>query len=482
MIWARLSFSGKLLFAVILPVLFAVMLMTLAVGYAMRSGFSTYLLETEIAQFDALATVLADEPESWDILSDPDVWAATVETHVPRPSKRSVQRARALKLSDPAPPPPPDGSPPTPPHVRPKPLPERLALFDADGRLVSGQPQPDAPWVSRTIRNDQGARIGELRLTQMGETSAPADAAFLASQMRAIAVAAGIALLCAALVAGLTARQFLNPIRAIGRHVARLTDGDLSSRLGSDRRDELGVMMRDHNVLAERLSEQRKRERQWISDTSHELKTPLSVLRAQIEALQDGVRTCDDTALTSMHHAVMRLARLTDDVSLLSRSDEGRLPLATTTLNMCGLLHDAAQDITARLDAAGHELQIGDMAPLYVSGDPMRLRQVIDNLLINACRYTDPPGVIRVDCYANAGRAIIIVEDTGPCPPPDLLHDMFDRFRRGETSRARSHGGAGLGLSICRALIESHHGTISASRSDLGGLRITIDMPMVPNA
>ncbi|WP_428929238.1 ATP-binding protein [Marinibacterium sp. SX1] len=545
MSWSRLPLSGKLFVAIVLPVLFAILLMAGAVGYSMRAGFSNYLLDAELAQLSALAETLEQHPtaaQGWPGLDDPAAWHAMVMGHLPGPPPLigpgpTHDQAPPQRASQPPVQPPeqatgqavdqatdqapdlPDGQPrrqtpdarrpdSQPPHQpsnthhpdsqpprqppdlrpagpgqpglpRPGPLPDRLALITGDGRVVAGGAMGDTH-AERILRDAHGRVLGRLRLSQPGIRPEPADSAFLAAQFRAIGLTAAIALLCASAVAWFMARQFLAPIRRIGLHVARLTEGDLSSRLHATRGDELGRMMQDHDTLAERLDAVRRREKQWISDTSHELKTPLSVLRAQIEALQDGIRPASGEALDRMHHAVMRLSRLTDDLSLLSRSDEGRLPLSLIPLDLCALAREAADDLRPRCRSAGLRLLAHRGPALVVRADPVRLRQVIDNLLDNACRYTDRPGRIDIRCRHAGTMAELTVSDTAPCPAPAALPGLFDRFRRGETSRARSHGGSGLGLSICRALLTAQGGTITAAPSDSGGLAVTIQIPLIP--
>ena len=479
MIWSRLSLSGKLFVAVVLSVLFAVLLLAGAVAYSMRAGFSRYLLDSELSQFDTLVATLEQHPEAgagWPSLSDFDAWVYLLEDMVARPEHPPA--------SGPAPRPA-FGVGGPPPERRgggqgPVPLPDRLSLLDPDGKLIAGGVITGATHADRPLRNADNAVIGILRLTHVGADPEPSDGAFLARQFRVIGLTALVALLCASVVAWLTAQQFLAPIRRIGDHVARLASGDLSSRLNATRRDELGRMMRDHDALAESLEASRRRERQWVSDTSHELKTPLAVLRAQIEAQQDGIRPTTPKMLDSMHDAVMRLTRLTEDLSLISRSDEGRLQLAPVPVDLCALTRAAAHDLRPQIREAGLRLKVteAEAAPLTVQGDPVRLRQVLDNLLDNACRYTDAPGRIVLSCRRAGDRAEIILRDTAPCPPTETLAGLFDRFRRGETSRARSHGGSGLGLAICRALIEAHGGAITAAPSDLGGLCLRVQLPL----
>ena len=484
MIWSRLSLSGKLFVAVVLPVLFAVLLLAGAVAYSMRAGFSRYLLDTELSQFDTLVTTLEQHPEAnsgWPSLSDFDAWVYFLRDTGPR----RVRPPGAGPASDPAPGPAFGAGPPPPDRRRdggqgPVPLPGRLSLLGPDGRLIAGGGITGTTHADRPLHNADNAVIGTLRLTHVGTNPGPSDGVFLARQFRVIGLTSLIALLCASVVAWLTAQQFLAPIRRIGDHVARLASGDLSSRLNATRRDELGRMMHDHDALAESLEASRRRERQLVSDTSHELKTPLAVLRAQIEAQQDGIRPTTPKMLDSMHDAVMRLTRLTEDLSLISRSDEGRLQLATMPVDLCALTRAAARDLRPQMRDAGLRLKVNDAeaAPLTVQGDPVRLRQVIDNLLDNACRYTDAPGRIALSCRRAGDRAEITVRDTAPCPPAETLPELFDRFRRGETSRARSHGGSGLGLAICRSLVEAHGGTITATPSDLGGLCIRVQLPL----
>jgi len=483
MIWSRLSLSGKLFVAVVLPVLFAVLLLAGAVAYSMRAGFSRYLLDTELSQFDTLVTRLEQHPEAgsgWPSLSDFDAWVHLLEDMMPRPAPPPEAGPPSAPPSGPAfgAGPPPNG------HrgggQRPVPLPDRLSLLGPDGALIAGGRITGATHADRPLHNAENAVIGTLRLTHVGTNPGPSDRAFLARQFRVIGLTALIALLCASVVAWLTAQQFLAPIRRIGDHVARLASGDLSSRLNATRRDELGRMMHDHDALAESLESSRRRERQWVSDTSHELKTPLAVLRAQIEAQQDGIRPTTPKILDSMHDAVMRLTRLTEDLSLISRSDEGRLQLAPVPVDLCALTRAAAHDLRPQIREAGLRLKVTEVetAPLTVQGDPVRLRQVIDNLLDNACRYTDAPGRIALSCRRAGDRAEITVRDTAPCPTASTLPELFDRFRRGETSRARSHGGSGLGLAICHSLVEAHGGTVTATPSDLGGLCIRVQLPL----
>jgi two-component system sensor histidine kinase BaeS len=477
MIWSRLSLTGKLFAAVVLPVLLAILLMAGAVGYSMRAGFGQYLLETEMAQFRDLAVALSERQganDGWPELRDLDAWNELVDGYAPLDDVRPPPRG-GFSPEGPL-----DGPPGRPGFARgpgaPMPLPHRLALFSPEGQLLAGRDRGD-DWAWLPVQVEEGPLLGMLRLYPVGEPSTDAEQLFLNRQLQAISVAALLALLGASTVAFLTARQFLHPIHRIGAHVARLAAGDLTSRLVARRRDELGRMMRDQNSLARSLEASRSRERQWVSDTSHELKTPLAVLRAEVEAMQDGIRVASPEALSAMHATVMRLSRLVDDLRLLASADEARLDLQECAVDLAALARDACRDARRSGLPPGLKLQLDAAGPMWVRGDPGRLRQVVDNLLDNARRYTDAPGRIMVSCARRAESVEISVADSAPCPPEQNLPGLFDRFARGETSRSRDHGGSGLGLSICRSLVKAHGGTITVQPSDMGGLRVSVSLP-----
>lgn len=472
MIWSRLSLTGKLLAAVVMPVLLAVLLMAGTMGLNMRDGFGRFLLETEAAQFDHLAESIATDREAdigWPRLRHFPNWVVFIREHRPilTPGRRSPDGGARPDLGHGV--------------ERPLPalpLPNRLALISLDGDLLAGR-GGGSLWVDVPVRDVLGEDLAILRLFAPDVPSSVPGRVFLEQQLRGIAVVAAIALVCASAVAFLTARQFLSPIHRIGEHVARLAAGDLSSRLVAGRRDELGRMIQDQNALAESLESSRARERQWVSDTSHELKTPLSVLRAEIEAMQDGIRVASPETLDPMHQAVMRLSRLVDDLRLLANGDEARLDLRRGPVDLGDLTRAACGDAQTSGLPDGLDLVVDVISGVIVLGDEGRLRQVLDNLLSNACRYTDAPGQIAVTCRRDGAYGVLCVEDTAPCPSPPSLPGLFDRFSRGETSRSRDHGGSGLGLSICQSMVTAHGGRIEATPSPLGGLRLRVLLPLL---
>ncbi len=458
----------------LIAIIVAIALVVGAIALNLRRDFEQYLTENEVASLDELVDALVSHPQAqdgWSALRTKDAWARFAS-----PLLHSGPSPRDM-TPPPAPAPaPPNGSPPPPGPFE---IIGRLVLRDADDALVAGRPEAGEITASRPLAAADGTPLGTLQLQARAEIASPADRAFLGRQLRSLAVVSLVAIAFGMVVAALLARHLLQPIHMIGAHVARLAAGDLSSRIKARREDELGRMMRDHNALARSLEAARTRERRWVSDTSHELKTPLSVLQAEVEAMQDGVRPLDQRTLAGLHASVMRLARLAEDLGTLASGDEATLISRREPVDLGALAKEASDAMREPMRRAGLVLDT-DLSPgVVICGDHDRLRQLLDNLLENARRYTDAPGRILVRCRAEDGTARLTVSDTAPCPPPDMLDGLFERFVRAEDSRARAHGGAGLGLAICRAIAQAHGGTIRAAPASAGGLRATFALPLI---
>ncbi len=476
----RRSLFAKIFTAIAATAVLVVMVMALIVAVWMRDGFAQYLLRGELARFDELASSLADaHPGGWTEFADnPQQWSDFVRTRAPRPSINSGR-----------PPPPPPGGPP-PRTGKPPPfgaggedlrLDERLVLLDREGNQIAGNLQRSKVFDRRPICAQDDCTDGEL-LGYLG-MSAPvaaenaSDAFFLRGQYMSLVLAALIAIAVSALAAYIIARQLLGPIRRLEAGAKTMASGNYTARIRQDRTDELGQLIGHYNTLAATLEQTAKVEREWISNTSHELQTPLAVLRAQVEALQDGIRQPDTKTLTEMHAALMRLSRLVEDLKTLSHAREAELSANFAREDLSGIARVSADAARSKLAAQGIDLDLDLAAPTPIECDGVQIGQVIDNLLENARRYTDGPGQVRMKLEEVDGFAVLTVDDTPPAPPDADVGRLFDRFFRVEGSRSRASGGSGLGLSVCKAIVETHGGTINAGHSDLGGLQITIRLP-----
>ena len=485
------SLSAKMFLAIALTTLMVVLALSAMVVLSMRDGFSRYLLQAEIGRFDdlvsALQTVHTQGDPGWSRLTaDAAAWETFVGRNF-RPERASPPGPLGGPLA-PAPvppqpkfaPPPPGAAPPLRPPKDTLALRDRLFLIAADGTSIIAGRDPGGPMVRRAIPDPQRgdeAVLGWLGLAAPGGTMGDTDSFFLREQYRALALAALVAVCLSGLAAALLSRLILAPLRSLEGGAKALAAGNYASRIPNRRADELGRLIDYYNTLAASLEAARAAERQWISDTSHELQTPLAILRAQIEALQDGVRTPSVQTLADTHEAVLRLSRLVDDIRILSFAAESAGFVRLRSADLSATLRRAVDAHRARLEEKGLTLNT-DIAPdVTLNFDPDRIHQVIGNLLENALRYTTAPGTVEVILRGDGPMARLIVSDSAPAPAADKLPRLFDRFYRADASRDRASGGSGLGLSICKTIVTAHGGTLSAEPSALGGLTMTVALP-----
>ncbi len=442
-----------------------------------QRGFIGYLNQVALERLQPATIRLASayaEHGNWDFLRN--------------------DRRRFADLVDPDPrrmrPPPDRGFPPPParfdagerPPAEPPPGPPpgllgRVLLVDAAGTPVAGNPDVTTSTQHLPITLD-GMRIGTLHLAALPQLRGDADLAFAREQLRG-ALIAGIAVLAAAFVVAFAlARWLLEPVRALAAGTRALAAGDYSRRIDSPRRDELGALADDFNHLAATLEQHREARRRWGADIAHELRTPVSILRGEIQALQDGVRASTPQALASLNAECERLAALVEDLYQLALADVGALEYRFEAFDLGDFLADAIDVHRHVLADAGLALDSRFAAGVVVRADARRLGQLVDNLLANARRYTDAPGRIQVVLDTQGGDARLVVEDSAPGVPSAALPHLFDRLYRVDPSRNRAAGGAGLGLAICQAIVAAHDGTIAAEAAMLGGLRIVVTLPL----
>ena len=291
-------------------------------------------------------------------------------------------------------------------------------------------------------------------------------------------------MLFAALAAALLSRTFLAPARAIGTATHRLAAGDFETRVAVAAEDEFGRLADDFNLLARTLGRNEAMRRRMMADVAHELRTPLAIIHGELAAVEDGVRPFGPDTLGSLQAETRALAKLVDDLYQLSLSDLGALDYRRRDLELRGLMAEALLPLRERCRAAGLELDDGGVAgePIAVHADADRLAQLVTNLVENAVRYTDAPGRIEVSVRRAGRDAVLELHDSPPGVPSQELDKLFERFFRLEGSRSRASGGAGLGLAICRNIVEAHDGTIEAFASPLGGLGVRVRLPLLRGA
>jgi two-component system sensor histidine kinase BaeS len=368
---------------------------------------------------------------------------------------------------------------PRPPPAGPFDVGPRLALYDAAREPVVSAAQMSAHYQEWPLRRGDEV-IGYLRLFDAERIEGFDEIAFARSQLRFAIWAALAVLALAALSAVALAARLRAPIGRLAAATRSLAGGDYTVRVDAERGDELGQLGGDFNRLATALDDHRTARRQWGADIAHELRTPLAILRGEIQALQDGVRPLDRAALDSLEGECNRLGRLIEDLYQLSLSDAGALEYRFEAVDLAELLREQVDQRRNALAQAGLALalDLGGNDRLVVRADATRLGQLVDNLLVNAERYTDAPGKIELRLLADQRHARIVVDDSPPGVPPSALPRLFERLYRVEASRNRAAAGAGLGLAICRNIVLAHGGQIAALNSPLGGLRVVVDLPL----
>lgn len=296
----------------------------------------------------------------------------------------------------------------------------------------------------------------------------------------AVLVGGPLAVLAAGFGAWLLAGAALRPVERMRRQAAAIGDRDPSARLAvPSTRDEVAALGATMNGLLDRLHQALQRERGFIADAGHELRTPLAILRAELELAARPGRDRDALveAVGQARQETDRLVRVAEDLLLLARTDHAPPTLSREPVRLDELLRAAAD----HAPAGGAAVEVDCPAGLGLAADPIRLRQVVDNLLDNALRYAPMGSVVTVMAAGvsdgGGDRIEIEVCDRGPGFPPEFLPHAFERFQRADTARSRDDGGSGLGLSIVRALTEAHGGRVSAENRPGGGARVRLTLP-----
>jgi len=361
---------------------------------------------------------------------------------------------------------------------RPRPFHPPYTLYDANMKLVTSAGPPTPPEAVRHPLRVNGQTVGWLVLAGPASLINRAEQRFKDRQVQATWIIVGFTALLSAAVSIILARTLLTPIKRIVTATHRLAGGDYATRVPAKGSDELQMLASDFNRLAASLEKAESNRRDFIADISHELRTPLSVLRGELEAIEDGVRQPDAATIASLQSEVAMLSQLIDDLYELSLADIGQLSFEKVPLDVVPIVEAACDAFRERLAAKQITLEFDPGgAHATLSGDPYRLTQLWKNLLENALRYTNAGGRVRLSVTSNDSVVHVDVQDSFPPVPAPLLPHLFDRFFRVDPSRSRQSGGAGLGLALCKHIVEKHGGTIEASRSPLGGLRILVQLP-----
>ncbi len=358
----------------------------------------------------------------------------------------------------------------------------RLQLASPDGAFLAGS-QPtgagridQAELAGATPIVVDGEIVGFLLVDTPATSSLSTDV--LARVNRGILTAALAAATAALVVAWALAAGLIRPVRRLTEAARAVAHGDLSQRVPVGERDEIGELASAFNQMADSLERAERLRRDMTADVAHELRNPLAILQAQVEALADGVYPLTAENLNPILGQTQVLSRLVDDLRTLAMADSGQLQLVTAPTDIRALADRLLEAVRPQADAQHIRLRMeGDSAWAVI--DRVRIEQALGNLIANALRHTPSGGeiLIRIGRSREQGMSSIVVEDTGEGIPEEALPYVFERFFRADKARARSEGGTGLGLAITRQLIEAHGGMVTAGNRPEGGALFTLRLP-----
>jgi heavy metal sensor kinase len=316
-----------------------------------------------------------------------------------------------------------------------------------------------------------GRRIGTFTVA---DPLTSVDQALASLRNRFIAVGLGALVLSVAIAIWL-ANLITRPLRRMAAVASAVDSGDLTHRIDYSGNDEVGVLAESFNHMMDRLEEGFRLQRDFVSDASHELRSPLTVLRGRIEQLADhaGDRDAVDAEAAELMREVRRMERLTDDMLTLAKAERGGLVQPRRVP-----VDDFVEDLRRDLPLLGsRHYSVDSTLHGDLEADPDRLAQVLRNLVTNAVRHTSQEGHIDISIDSDNGSAVFAVADDGTGIEPEQLERIFDRFHRTDEGRSRAEGGSGLGLAIARAIVEAHGGTISASSNAGEGATVRFRIP-----
>ncbi len=300
----------------------------------------------------------------------------------------------------------------------------------------------------------------------------------LQDQMLLIFVAvAAVALLCALVFS----RVITNPIAGLMRGIQRMAKGDFSARVRGRATGEMKQLALAFNSMSEKLETLDQSRNQFVSNASHELKTPLATMKIMIESLiyqPDMDKALRTEFLTDIDAEIDRLSKIVSDLLTLVQMDVHNVKLSRENLSIATLVKENAHRLQTIADQKQQKIQLSLSDPCDIYADQSKLNQVIYNLMENAVKYTQPGGLIRVTLTRQGRDARLVVADNGPGIPKENLPHIFDRFYRVDKARSREKGGTGLGLSIVHQLVLLHGGAISVESEEGKGATFTVELPL----
>ncbi|MEB3754259.1 sensor histidine kinase efflux regulator BaeS [Acinetobacter sp. MD2(2019)] len=353
-------------------------------------------------------------------------------------------------------------------------LSDRLSLYDAQKHFIVGS-APVSGLSFRPIEVNHQI-VGYLGLKPVVDEQDVLSINFFSNQQRALILIYAVTILASLILALLLAHYFKKPIHRLVQASLELTQGNYQYQVKDKRNDELGDLAKQINQLARILYQHEQSRRQWVADTSHELKTPLAVLQAQIEAMQDGIRKPTPEHLSAMMRQISSLKKLTQDLADLAQVEAEQLSCYFTEIDPWLVIVQEVENFQEKFAQAPLSVSLSGESTL-LSLDIDRFKQIMVNLIGNSIRYTEPNGKVHIHTVQDDQHWTVYVDDSPFALSDEQLAHLGERFYRVDDSRTRSTGGTGLGLALSVKIAKILGGTLSFEHSPLGGLRAVLTFP-----
>ncbi|TKB02338.1 hypothetical protein E5672_14615 [Alteromonas portus] len=470
----NMKLSHKLTITLLAFSCMSLMLALATARWSFEQGFNKFIIAQEKERLTQLADMLALEyainDKSWQGISP---YTFSIQDNRPPPRG---PRLRATSQR------PPERHLYRPPNNEEQHIGPPTTLLDLQGNVIAGS-LPDTFNRDEDIQvtvpiKDASGNIGVLESYLPPSPSSAMAQEFMRQQRASFIAIGAVALFVSLIIAIIIVPKMLSPFKEILKAVEQLTKRKYSMKFNQLPNDEFGVLMKDINALAIALQKHEATQKQWLADISHELRTPLSILAGEMELVEAGVRKFDHAQLASFQDEVARLTRLVNDLYQLSLSDVGGMHYDFSIMNIDELIKDVLAQFNLAFEAKPISVSTYIPSNVRINADAQRLHQVFSNIFSNSIEYTDAPGQLRITLVDDGKKVAIDIEDSAPGVSTGNEKHVFDPLYREDSSRKRRAEGAGLGLSICQSIIHAHKGTIDASRSELGGIKITINLPL----
>jgi signal transduction histidine kinase len=365
-----------------------------------------------------------------------------------------------------------------------------LIVVDNSGQVVvstgggRGRGSPEVDLTDAQPIEVRGQQVGGLIIDQPGMMIGRAAEQYLDSVNQALLYTAFVALVLALIFGAFLARSLTRPLAELTKATRAVTAGDLDQQVVTESKDEIGELASSFNQMAAALAANEIQRQQLFADLAHELRTPISVIRGQLEGMQDGIFERSDENLAVVHEETIILSRLVEELRTLSLADSGQLPLDMEQLDLGQQAKQAVSALEPLAEAEGIHLELkGDVQGTLILADRGRIQQVFSNLLSNAFRHAilnegETPAVV-VNVERRGDMVRVSVQDNGPGMSPEAKEHAFDRFWRADSARNRDQGGSGLGLAICRGIVDAHKGRIWVESQPGSGAQFIFELPVV---